>query len=215
MTPSEVETAARYKYNASSDTFYTQVEILRYMTQACMELARHAYVIERTYTTTTTAGTQEYSFPTNTLAIKRVTYDGSKMYPINFREDDAVTLSNSSSTQTGRSLYYTIFNYTLALRPIPDTSALTLKVYSYSLPSDLAITSALEVPAIFHHDLIDFIVAQMAAKDQNYQAAAYYMQIWNDHVLQAKKLQRRMKRADSFATVQDENALPTTIIGAV
>jgi hypothetical protein len=215
LTPSEIETAARSQYNAINDTFYSQSEILVYLSKCCNILARRAYVIERVYTTTSTAGTQEYAFPTNTIAIKRITYDGSKLYPITMREDDAITLSNSTTTQQGRSLYYAIFNYTLALRPIPDTSSLSIKVYGYNTAAPLTITSTLEVPAVYHYDLIDGVVAQMAAKDQNYDAATYYNGLFMKSVKEAEMLEKKRRRADSFATVQDESSLPTTIIGAV
>jgi len=218
MTPAELETHARRRYNASGDTFFSQEEILSYLYHACLNMAREALVIERTYTTTTVAGTQEYSYPTNTISIKRVTYNGSKLQPITFREDDALTGYNQGTSTQGTPQYYAIWNETLYLRPIPD-SAVTLKVFSYSEPQSISITSTLEVPSLFHMDLLDFVNAEMAAKDENWRKADYYMDQWMNNPLKglqaAKRWSQKKKRGDSFAGVQDEERLGVSILGMV
>jgi len=218
MTPSELETHARRRYNAVGDTFWSQQEILDYLYNACLQMAREALVIEQAYTTTTVAGTQEYAYPTNTIQIKRVTYNGSKLQPINFREDDALTGFNASTTAQGSPQYYAIWDETLILRPIPD-AAQTLKIYSYNEPQAITITSTLEVPSQFHMDLLDYVNAEMAAKDENFKAAEYYMKQWADNpmkgLMAAKRYAARKKRGDAFAAVQDEERLGITILGMV
>lgn len=214
MTPSEIITLVQQKYNATNDTFFSQAEILNYMTEACNQISREcSYPIERTYTTTSTAGTQEYSFPTNTIAIKRVQYDGQKLSPITFRQDDSLTNSDQDTTEQGRSLYYIAFNYTLILRPIPDTSGLTIKIWSLNMPQALAITSTLEIHAQYHYDLSYFILSQMAFKDKNFDAYDRYIAEWKAAKQLIKIQQRKQKRSDGFNVVQDESTLPITILG--
>lgn len=214
MTPGEVIEYARQRYNAVSDSFYSDSELYRYIWAAQMDLARFAWVIERVYTTTTVASQQEYAFPTNTIAIKRVTYDGIKLVPITFREDDSLTLSNQTTTATGAAQYYAIWNETIYLRPIPN-DAKTLKIWSYSEPQEVSATSTLEVPTRYHLDLADFLNWKMAAKDQNYEAANYWRDAWRERVEQARRFRRRELRGDSFSAVQDLESLPVTVIGAV
>lgn len=214
MLVTDVQTAARDLYNAVGDSFFGDTQINNWMTEACNVLAMKAMVIEAIYSTTTVAGTQDYGYPTNTIAIKRVTINGKKIKRVTHREDDALTLSNAASTQTGFPTYYTDFNYTLSLRTIPD-AAYTLKIYSFNLPTAIGNTSTLEVPALFHFCLVDYILMRMFAKDKDVANVQLHRSFWEEHVKDAVSWQRRKKRMDSFATVQDEETLPVTILGEV
>lgn len=214
MIPDQVIEYARQQYNAVSDSFFASTEMYRLLWSAQMELAREAWVIERVYTTTTTASQQEYSYPTQTLAIKRITCDGIKLVQTTFREDDSLTLSNQTTTATGKPQYFCIWNETIYLRPVPD-STYTLKIWSYNEPQEVSATSTLEVPTRYHLDLADYLLWRMASKDQNERASERWRQNWEQRVLKAKGDRRRELRGDSFACVQDVDILPVTVIGAL
>ena len=214
MTPSEVETAARRKYNAVSDTFFSQAEILDLMFFACHQMARECLLIESSTTTATVIGTQTYAFPSNVISIKRITYDGMKLEPINFRLDDQLTALDSSTTSTGSPRYYWVWNKTLYLRPTPDAVE-TLTIYTYKEPSAITIASTLEIPSMFHPMLVDYIVSEMAAKDSNFNTSTYYRGLWEKQVQEAKKWQKRYKQRDGFSSVMDEESMPGNILGSV
>lgn len=214
MTPGDVLTFARQQYNATSDSFFTDLELYTLVWAAQMDLAREAWVIERLYTTSTVASQQEYSYPTNTIAIKRITYDGQKLMPISFREDDSLTLNNQSTVATGTPQYYAIWNETLYLRPIPSAVG-TLKIWSVNEPQEVSSTSTLEVPSRYHQDLADYLLWRMAAKDQNVEAANFWRSLWDMRVAKAVKDRRRELRGDAFSYVSDIEQLPVTVIGAV
>lgn len=211
MTPVQLEEYCRLRYNAVGDTFWSSDEIQKYITDGCMELARDCLVIERTYTSTTVNGTQSYDFPTNAMAIKRVTWDGYKLTPIDMRDDDAITGMNMATTDTGNPRYYWIWDNAIYLRPIPGSAA-TLKLWTVNFPSTVTTTSTLEIPDQFHLRLADFVNQQMAAKDQNFKGAEYYGQLWEKDKEDVKKWMRKMKRADGFASVKDENMVVETYI---
>jgi selenocysteine-specific translation elongation factor len=215
MTPSEIELAAREQYNAIGDTNWSQLEIFRLIYAACLQLAREALAIERTYTTSTVASQQEYSYPTNTISISRITYEGTKLAPISFQEDDVLTLNNASSSVTGTPQYYAIWNETIYLRPIPSGVG-TLKIFSYNEPQ--AITSAtatMEVPSQFHMGIVDFVLARMFGKDQNEKFASYHMTLWNEELKSAKRWAQKKKRGDNYAVVKDEDSLSKTVMGLI
>jgi len=214
MTPTQLTTYIRQQYNATNDSFFSDAEIYRLIWAAQMEFAREAYAIEQVYTTSTVADQQEYDYPTNTMAIKRLTYAGQKLMPINFREDDAITLTNSATTATGTPQYYFVWKEVIYLRPIPSAVG-TLKIYAYVEPSEVTSSTTIEVPTRYHLDLADFALWRMYLKDQNTNAAAIWQDIWNGRVEKAKIDRRRELRADSFAAVQNIDTLPETVIGAV
>lgn len=219
MTPAEIETAARRKYNSSSSSFYSSNEIYDLIYQAELEIARETLMIEGATTISggSISGTRTYALPSTLLEVKRVEYDGQKLEPIDFRQDDAATLMNSNTTATGRPQYYTLWNDTLYLRPIPDTSALVIKLYGYNLPAQITSASqVLEVPKVFHMAIVDYVVAEMATKDQNSATAQLYFDKWyNKHLPAMKSWAQRRRRGDQFAVVKDMDTLADTILGNV
>lgn len=220
MTPVEIETYARAKYNATSDTFFTAAEIYYLIYQAQLELSNEMPIVEAILTTTTTAGTRGYAFPTTVRAIKRIEYidlsgAGQKLEPVTFREDDALTLSNVASATTGTPTFYSTFNYNIYLRPIPDTSACTLKIYAYTEPTAVTASSTLEVPTNFHMDIVDFVVMHMYLKDKDPNMAAAYKMGWDQAKIRAKRYLQKKKRGDAFTVVQNEDNLAVTLTGPV
>jgi hypothetical protein len=215
MTPGEVIEYARQQYNAINDTFFfTDEEMYRYVWEAEMQLAKQAYVIKSAYTASTVASQQEYSLPSNTLTVKRVTYAGKKLKPISFREDDTITIHNAATTATGEPSYYAFWNETLYLRPVPNAVG-TLKVFSFNEPAEVSSTSVLEIPTRYHQGLVDFLISKMAAKDKNFEAASYYMNIWQKTVKEARDHERKHYRGDAFSAVQDFEMLEENYLGIV
>ena len=212
MTPSQIEQAARERYNSVGDRFYSQAEILQLIFDAEMELARECLTIEETYTTSTVADQREYAIPTNCHTIRRVEYSGRKLTPIAFVEDDALTANNMTTTASGTPEYYSVWGDAIYLRPIPSAVG-TLKIYSYDEPTLPAVTSTLKTPSIFHNGLINFVVGQMCAKDENAKMVSYYMGKWEADKAFALRYMKKRRRGDGFASVKDEESLPTTMLG--
>ena len=204
MTPAEVETAARRKVNAVNSSFWSQLEIMDYIFQACLEMAREALVIENTYTTTSVSAQQEYAQPTNTIGIKRITYNGQKVEPITFRQADEMSLSNAVVTAAGTPSGYVIFDETIYFYPTPSDSTSTIKILAYVEPQAVTSTSVLEIPTQFHMDLVDKVVSEMYAKDENFDMAQWFDGKWEKAKLRAKNWKAKQKRGDSFASVHDE-----------
>lgn len=214
MTPTEVVTLARQRYNATSDDFFSDDELYTYLYMAQKELAEETLCIRNVYSTTTVASQQEYQKPTLCLSIKRITYNGQKILKILDREDDALTLFAQDTTATGTPQYYWEWGTSIELRPVPDDT-LTLKIYCYDLPGAVSSTSSLDVPARYHAFLADFLNWQMAAKDKNLPVAEHYQAQWQKRVQDAKRYERKFLRGDAFSHVIDEETIPQTVIGAL
>lgn len=215
MTPTQVLTNARNKYNAIGDSFWSDSELLDLLYEACLNMAQKVpNIIEAVYSTSTVASQQEYAYPTNTIQIKRITYDGKKLKPITLREDDSLTGLNQTTSSTGAPQYYFIWNEVISLRPIPSAVA-TLKIYSFNEPATLTIGSSIEIPTLFHQDLVNFMVSAMAAKDSNGAMSLYYDKKWESAIIDAKKWVQRKKRGDSFSVVQDEDMMVEGYLGIV
>lgn len=214
MTPDQIQSAARLKYNAVNDTFYNDDFFYNLIYEAETLLAEEALVIQKIYSTTSVNGQREYSWPTNAMAIKRLEYDGNKLKLITFRQDDAQTLSDSSTTETGTPDFYEIWDRTIYLRPIPDTDGLTIKIFSYDMPSlQTTGSGVLDTPTHYHKDIVNFCVAYLAAKNQDMKTTDLYLSLWQQAVQKAKKWQRKRVTADQFKRVQNVDELPQTYLG--
>lgn len=215
MTPTEIIEACRNQYNAINDDFFGESEMLKLIYLGEQELVHEGLIIESTYQTTTVADQQEYPFPTNMVAIKRVEYDGTKLQPINFRQDDSITLYNSATTNTGEPQFYMEWNDTIILRPIPS-DAQTLKIRGYKEPDTLTINSSLEIPAFFHGAIICYVTMMMASKDQNWshydRSSARFDGFWKPKIRQwvAKR-----KGKDACHIVNNEDILGVSLMGTI
>jgi hypothetical protein len=209
MNATNLEEYARQLYNATNDTFFTQTEIWKLIGAAQTVLATKAKCIRRVYETTSVASQREYSYPAYTSFIYRVAYDGKKLLPITFREDDALTIEDEDTTETGESTYYAIWNNILYLRPTPDTTGKTIRIYSYNRPHVLATSDlALDVPDEYQYDLVHYMLGMMYAKDQNINMSQYHMNLWEKAVLEAVKTEQRKNRSDGNQVVQPYEEYP-------
>jgi len=215
MTPTQLITAARRKYNSVGSTFYADAEILDLLYQAELEMAKYALTIESTDSATNTvAGTRAYALPTRCISVKRLTYDGQKLKKIQFSEDDEITAYDEETTSTGTPLYYAVWGENVYLRPIPGEIK-ALKFYFYREPTIITVSDSIESPTRFHMDFVDGIVAEMCYKDENFSAGDRYRKRWEQHLLEARKWQKKRQRDDGFNHVKNEEEMVSTILGGI
>jgi len=214
LNPSQLQAAARRKYNSTGDTFFDDDEFFQLIYDAECQLATEAMVIENRYTTTSVASQREYAYPTRTIAIKIVYFDGEKLQYSNFREDDTLTINDSSSTQTGTPAFYQTWERTIFLRPVPSTAALDIDLYTYDLPNlQTSGTATLDTPTVYHNDIVHYLVAHMAAKDGNTKLSDYYLGLWLRSVQRAKAWKMKEKSSDGPRRVRDESEMQQSWLG--
>jgi hypothetical protein len=199
LTPAEIETQVRARYNASGDPHFTSAEIRNCIWQAEMELALEAFVIESTTTTASVANTQTIAYPTNCIAVRRLEYDGKKIRVSSLEADP-----KTSTTQVyGTPGEYAIWNDTIYLYPTPD-AVKTVKIFHYNQPTEVTTSSTtMSVPVRYHTDIIDYCLSIMYAKDQNTQMATYHRNQWESNVSKIKRNRKKEKSSDGFAVVKE------------
>jgi hypothetical protein len=210
MTPADLETYTRQRYNAVGDTFFPSAEIMNFFYQGQIELAVETKCIQSTYTTTSVDGQRAYDFPSYTIGIKRIEYDGARIRPSDFIEDDVLTGNSPDTTSEGVPEFYQIWGSQIYLRPVPNASSETIKVYSYDMPAVPTSNGALSVPSYAHIYLADYALYCMTMQDKNFALADRFLQKWENDKEQVKKIERSRMVDDSFRVVKDENALCDT-----
>lgn len=208
MTPTQLLTMARRRYNAVGDNYFSDDELLDAIYEAEMQLALETECIEKRFDTVSVASQREYALPTANIRIDRITYDGQRLDIQDFIEDDMETGNDEATTSTGTPSFYSIFNDTLFLRPAPSESGKTIQVYSIDEPSIPLITSTLDVPSRFHPYMIDYLLMAMFGKDQNHQMAVYHRDRWDKNVIDAKRWQMKRFVGERYPVVKDEENAP-------
>ena len=213
MTVTQVLDAARNQLNALSDTNWSDTELLQSLYRVMLYVARKTRCIENLYTTTSTASTAEYSKPTRTIEIVRVTYAGTKLQMLDWREYDSINPSNASST--GTPSYYMYFNDTLTLYPTPSASGDTIKIWSIDEPDVPTSTSTLEIPTPYHDVLVTGLASEMTPKDLGHPLTAFFRDRYLSGIADIEAHMQRRKRRDRFAIVKQEEGSLVSDFGII
>jgi len=206
MTPTQIETHARQLYNAVGDSFFPQEMIFNIIYQAQLEMGIEADIIEQTFSTTSVADQREYTYPDNTVSIKRIEYNGEKITKVELDADP----KNSLTEPTGTPDSYAIWNDVIYLFPTPDTTSDTIKMFTYERAGAVTATSTLQVPAQYHLGIVDLILAVFFAKDKDRQMSIFHRNIWNETKERALMEVAKRKRTDRNAQVRDSDYEPET-----
>lgn len=202
MTPTEIETSARQRYNAIGDTHWSQNEILDLIYAASMDLALKTYCIKNLYQTTSTVSQDELAVPTNSVAIKRIEYDYRKLEPISERQRDDIIGHNAASSVLGTPEGYVLFGQSIFLVKTPSETGKVIRIWSFDQPSSVENDSTLDIPVRYHHYLIDYIMAKMFAKDRRFDLTQYHMSQWDANVDYAKIFELKRSAKDTIQQVQ-------------
>jgi hypothetical protein len=208
MTPSDLELAARNRYNAIGDPHFSTDMIMDIIYQACLQMSTESMIIEQTYSTTSTLAIREYSYPTNAMAIRRIEYNGKKLRYSDLEDDPKTSINEVSGTPS----CYAIWKQELILYPTPDTTGDTIKVYTYNRPARVTSSSVLEIPEELHMDILDLILSVMYAKDQNNVMATYHRNLWEQSLVRIKRHQMKKKSGDEFHVTKDSDFVEYGVI---
>lgn len=207
MTPTELETYVRQQYNAVGDSRFPQGLIFGYFYEAQVQLATEANCIRRVYETTSVEDQRVYDFPTNAFSLVRVEYNGERLTPNDFIDDDATTGNNANDSITGTPEFYQQWDQEIYLRPIPDTDGVTIKLYTYDLPSIPTAVGNLDVPDRYHIKLANYALGCMASADLNFPLADRYFKAWQTDKEQCIAVEKASKTQDRLRTVKDYNEI--------
>lgn len=204
MTPSQIETAARNRLNASNDTLWSSSEVIEdCLYFAMIEVARETRCIEDTATSASVASTATYSFPTYAMEIKRVTYDGKVLTLVDQQKLD-FRRGDTGTTVTGTPEVYVEWEREIELWPVPATSALTIKFWYYGKPARPTSSSTLEIASEYDDALVAGTCYYMVAKEPGDPRTAFFRSLFDDAIMKCKILTQRKKRAGGFNRVNRE-----------
>jgi len=214
MTITEAVDYVRRLHNAESDTNWSDAEIYSLFEAKSNEVMALIGLKEATATSTSVAGTADYAYPTNAVHIRRVLYSGQALKRLNFRQYQARIVSGTAPSGTPRE--YTLWNDTITLVPVPDTSSDTITIYSENQQSSITSSSStLDIPGVLHQALCDGVLWMMFAKDLNAQFMSMFKNRWDEHKLMMREFVKRRRRTGSAATIVDTDSSLETEFGVI
>lgn len=179
MTLAQFIEVIRRRHNAESDSYWSDAELYQLVTNRCNEVLSYIGLLEGVETSTSTSGTQVLAYPDDCVTIRQITYKADALKRITFR--DWESYKTETTTQSGRPYMWVPWNRQAYLVPIPDTTGDTITAYYYKehpYIENSSVTS-IQVPSVLHAHLVNGVVADMFAKDENNQMATFYETKWN------------------------------------
>jgi hypothetical protein len=203
MLASDVITPAQALVGDSNGVWATDTICIIFLNDALREIARETLLLEGSISTTGNAVRSGYDLAStlDLILIKRVTYDS---VPLAMIEQEAVDrLLVSTTPDNTPSAYYTYSNK-VGFFPNPisgDTTAIAI-TYAKLHSAITATGNTVTVPDTWRTELINFIVARLHERNENWRAAELYAQKFRES-LSARKYESQ-SRDDTFHVVSPD-----------
>jgi hypothetical protein len=142
---SDVLTAVKRQFGDESGAQVTDTDIIRWINQGQLEIAKLNKPFKSIATTNTVVGQNSYDFPSDKiLTIEALYYNGAPIKNISFSEIQETVLANTDPTQlNGTPTVWYEWDEKIYLYPVPDTANKVLTAYITHYPAT--------VSAIFNH----------------------------------------------------------------
>lgn len=183
-------TKCRRRLNETSTTFHTAADLIAYCDEGQKYFVRETRCLEDTETTSASDGTQAYDIPDDFLALRRLTFDGKKLFRVSFQEIDEAEINETDSTATGTPKNFYIWNAQFYLIPIPGSSedGDELIAYYYKWPTTISASdSSLEIESVYDDVVVTYMTYLGLLKDQKFDMADYHMTECNAKIMSIKR----------------------------
>ncbi len=185
---SSLITQARRRINESSTAFHESDDLVAYCNEAQKYTVRKTKCLTGISTTTVTSGTQGYALPSDWWAIKRIKFDGKKLFQTDFDEIDDREIDETD--QTGTPSNYYEWNDTIYLIPIPGggDDGKTIRIYYHKQPETVDATDdTLDTKPIYDDIIISYMVYLALIKDSEFDMADYILSEFHRKIAEWKQ----------------------------
>ena len=210
MQISQILAAARNSLNGLTDGLWSDAELYISLYMVELRVSREARPIENTYDAQTVAGTAQYIKPTRAIEIVGVTYNGTPLNYMDYRQYYAMNVN--ASTSSGTPANYAFRDDAFFLYPTPDTAG-DLQVFTYDEPDIPTANSVLETPSAYHDVLVDGLTARMCPKDLGHPLTVYWKAEFENGLERVVQFSKRRKRGNKYNVVKSEETLNTNQFG--
>jgi hypothetical protein len=182
LTVAGIKSRVKRKFGDESGVQVTDSDIIDWINDAQRKIAaRNDSILEKTATAGSVAFQQEYSFPTDLLKFKSMSYKGSGS--VSYQIIQGMTLNefnlyidgwDANTSSYGVPGVYAIHAAKFLVYPIPqDTIANAFKIYYCRKPTDVSLDAdIIDLPELYHDIVVDLVLQDAYEMDEDWQAAA-------------------------------------------
>lgn len=184
-------TRGRRRLNETSTTFHADADLIAYADEAQNYIVEKIRPLEESSTTTidtSQTNPEQYSLPSDFLALQRVTLDGIDLFRTNFQEIKEAEIDTTDTT--GDTYAYFEWNNVLHLFPVPGAAedGKTLKLYYYKKSGTIdASTDTLDIGTEYDDAVICYMAYLAFIKDKEFDMADYMMTECNAKLVELKR----------------------------
>lgn len=181
MIVSDIMDRVKRSFGDESGVQVMDADIIRWINDGQREMVKHnENLLEKTALTSTVANQQEYTFPTDMLIFRQVSYKPTsfrsfmKLKGYSFVEfNELVDGYDGTEYPAGVPNVFSIFENKLILFPIPDQSlSNSLKIYYNRKPTDVVNqASVIDLPDDYFEPLVKYCLSQAYEMDEDWEAA--------------------------------------------
>lgn len=215
QTLQQLVSDVRTNLSAAAPREFSDVEIIQFLNYAWKDLSNEAELLKTSNAQTVTAGTADYTLPTDCAQIFEVYCYKYRVPAGDDRQWMVLTGDGTGSTTQGKPRLYMILGRTISLFPIPDTTvssgASRLIIVYLKEPVDLTVSNfttdlqTLGVQPMFYRALVDYASSECWAIMGDMTRAGFYRQRYLEGVEKAKAV--IIDARDRFSVVKDDEAM--------
>lgn len=182
MIVSDIMTRVRRKFGDESAVQVTDEDIIRWINDGQRRIVlKNEVLLEKTATSNSVAGQQEYDLPTDLLILKFIQYKESAntayyklkgLTPVDFNE--YIDGWSDGGTARGVPTVFTVFSGKIIAFPTPTASVTAgFKIYYNRSPVDVSSgASTPDLPLLYHDTLVNYCMQQAYEMDEDLESAS-------------------------------------------
>lgn len=184
---SDIANAVTRQFGDESGVQVTTADIIRWVNQGQLDIARRQRLIKAKATANSIAGTGDYTFPADVLFVQQVTVNGLPVEYRSFEEaSEYIKANDPTRFSTGQPSIWYEWAGTYSFWPIPDTS-ITGGIAVYYIQAPVVIdelTDNLTIPDTSFNTLLEYCMQQAHEMDEDWTAANVQGQKYEAAILQ-------------------------------
>lgn len=175
LSVSDIIQRVKRSFGDEADIQINSDDIMRWINDCQREIVVEQNLLQAKATAASVLGQTEYTIPNDTLTLRTVKYNGTKLVPLSISEaENYITdYDNTANYPSGTPTHFWIFANRITLYPKPDTNlAAGLEIYYTRQPTVISALSDIpEVPVVYHNRIVEYCLQQAYELDEDWQAA--------------------------------------------
>lgn len=165
MNVGDLKRRIQAKVGDTAGTEITAAQILDWINDGMLEIARRTQQPQATATTVSVVSQTAYTiatFAADVLRLRSVLYDGVQLQALSQEEVDLLLPDREKAARTGTPQQFWTFADQINLYPAPDAAGKSLKILYIKRPAAVAVDGDVPgIPLHMHVDLLSYVWAQV------------------------------------------------------